>query len=329
MALELVEALAEQIVEGSTRALARGLTWVEFGGARAEALCGYLYPETGRAHIVGITGSPGSGKSTLARALARVARGRGRTVGILAVDPSSPFSGGAILGDRIRMNDLALDPGVFIRSMATRGALGGLCRAGADAVDLMDAAGRNLVLVETVGVGQDEVDVMRLAHTVLVVSVPGLGDDVQALKAGVLEIADVHVVNKADRDGADRIVAELRAMLTLIPAPEEAWMPHVLSASAARDEGIEPIADALDGHMAYLKTSGELERRRRRIVTARVLRIAQDLVAETLLGGEGLGTEGAAGATLLERVARRELAPHACARLFLKQIARRTEGGNG
>ena len=324
-----VETLASQIVEGSTRALARGLTWVESGGKRAEALSAQLYPHTGRAQIVGVTGAPGSGKSTLVRALALVARARGRTVGVVAVDPSSPFSGGAILGDRIRMNDLALDPGVFIRSMATRGALGGLCRAAADAVDLMDAAGQSLVLVETVGVGQDEVDVMRLAHTVLVVSVPGLGDDVQALKAGVLEIADVHVVNKADRDGADRILAELRAMLTLIPAPEEAWMPPVLLASAARDEGIEPIADALDGHVAYLKTSGELERRRRRIVTARVLKIAQDLVAETMLGGEGLRAEGAAGATLLERVARRELAPHACARLFLKQIARRTEGGIG
>ena len=324
-----VETLASQIVEGSTRALARGLTWVESGGKRAEALSAQLYPHTGRAQIVGVTGAPGSGKSTLVRALALVARARGRTVGVVAVDPSSPFTGGAILGDRIRMNDLALDPGVFIRSMATRGALGGLCRAAADAVDLMDAAGQSLVLVETVGVGQDEVDVMRLAHTVLVVSVPGLGDDVQALKAGVLEIADVHVVNKADRDGADRILAELRAMLTLIPAPEEAWMPPVLPASAARDEGIEPIADALDGHVAYLKTSGELERRRRRIVTARVLKIAQDLVAETMLGAEALSAEGAAGATLLERVARRELAPHACARLFLKQIARRTEGGIG
>jgi GTPase len=324
-----VESLASQIVEGSTRALARGLTWVESGGTRAEALCARLYPHTGRAQIVGVTGAPGSGKSTLARALALVARARGRTVGILAVDPSSPFSGGAILGDRIRMSDLTLDPGVFIRSMATRGALGGLSRAAADGVDLMDAAGLELILVETVGVGQDEVDVMRLAHTIIVVSVPGLGDDVQALKAGVLEIADVHVVNKADREGADRTVAELRSMLTLLPTLEGTWIPPVLPASAARDEGIEAIADALDSHVAYQKTSGELERRRRKIVTARVLRIAQDLVAETVLAG-ALGPEGASRESLLERVARRELAPHACARALLAQAADRasstTEG---
>jgi len=322
-----VESLASQIVEGSTRALARGLTWVESGGARAEALCARLYPSTGRAQVVGLTGAPGSGKSTLARALALVARARGRTMGILAVDPSSPFTGGAILGDRIRMNDLALDPGVFIRSMATRGALGGLSRAAADAVDLMDAAGLGLVLVETVGVGQDEVDVMRLAHTIIVVSAPGLGDDVQALKAGVLEIADVHVVNKADREGADRTVAELRAMLTLLPSAEGAWIPPVLPASAARDEGIEAIADALDSHMAYQKTSGELERRRQKIVTARVLRIAQDLVAEAVLAG-ALGPEGAARASLLERVVRREMAPHACARALLAQAASRASTGS-
>src|SRR5205807_9867169 len=228
-----VESLATQIVEGSTRALARGLTWVESGGARAEALCARLYPSTGRAQVVGLTGAPGSGKSTLARALALVARARGRTMGILAVDPSSPFTGGAILGDRIRMNDLALDPGVFIRSMATRGALGGLSRAAADAVDLMDAAGWNLVLAETVGVGQDEVDVMRLAHTVVVVSVPGLGDDIPALKAGLLEIADIHVVNKADREGANRTVAELRAMLALLPIPPGAWLPPLPACAAA------------------------------------------------------------------------------------------------
>src|SRR5213078_4913085 len=201
-----VDALARQVVEGSPRATARALTWVESGGPRAEALAARLYRHTGRAHVVGITGAPGSGKSTLARALARVARG----------------------------------------------ALGGLCRAAADAIDVLDAAGRSLILVETVGVGQDEVDVMRVAHTVVVVSVPGLGDDVQALKAGILEIADLHVVNKADREGADRTLAELRSMLTLMPAAEEAWMPPVLGASAAREEGVEAIADALEAHMASM-----------------------------------------------------------------------------
>jgi len=272
---------------------------------------------------VGITGAPGAGKSTLTDHLVAHLRDAGERVAVLAVDPTSPFTGGAILGDRVRMQRHTTDSGVFIRSMATRGALGGLSRAAADAVDLMDAAGRNLVLVETVGVGQDEVDVMRLAHTVLVVSVPGLGDDVQALKAGVLEIADVHVVNKADREGADRTVAELRAMLTLLPTPEAAWVPPVLAASAARDEGIEAIADALDGHMAFLKTSGELERRRRRIVTARVLKIAQDLVAETVL--EPFAAAGTDGATLLDRVTRRELTPHACARALLARTANRID----
>jgi GTPase len=319
-----VDALAREVVEGSPRAAARALTWVESGGARGEALAARLYAHTGRAHVVGLTGAPGSGKSTLARALARVARGRGRTVGILAVDPSSPFSGGAILGDRIRMNDLALDPGVFIRSMATRGALGGLCRAAADAIDVLDAAGRSLILVETVGVGQDEVDVMRVAQTVVVVSVPGLGDDVQALKAGILEIADLHVVNKADREGADRTIAELRAMLTLMPPAEETWTPPVLAVSAAREEGIEALADALEGHMAYMKTSGEADRRRRRMVATRVLRIAQELVAARLLRPETLEAQGGEATMLLDRVLRREMAPHACARALLTRMGERT-----
>lgn len=322
MTVDPVAALADTLLAGSTRALARGLTWVEVGGPRAEALSARLYPHTGRAHVIGLTGSPGSGKSTLARALAKVARARGLTVGIVAVDPSSPYSGGAILGDRIRMNDLALDPGVFIRSMATRGALGGLCRAAADAVDLLDAAGFNLVMVETVGVGQDEVEVMRVAHTVVVVSVPGLGDDIQALKAGVLEIADVHAVNKADREGADRTLAELRAMLTLMPAAPGVWVPPVLACTAAQEQGIEPVLEAILGHMAALKTSGELERRRARIAEARVLKIAQELAAEAVVRprSEGAGR-------LLARVTRRELAPHACARQLLAE-ATTAQGGN-
>jgi LAO/AO transport system kinase len=312
-----VAATADAIVAGSERALARGLTWMEAGGPRAAALVERLYPRGGRAHVVGITGAAGSGKSTLVRALARAARARGRTVGIIAVDPSSPFTGGALLGDRIRMNDLALDPGVFIRSMAARGALGGLSRATADAVDAMDAAGRNPVIVETVGVGQGEVDIMRLAHTVVVVSVPGLGDDVQALKAGLLEIADVHVVNKADRDGADRTLAELRSMLTLLPRKEETWMPPVLACVAAREEGIDALFDALTIHLDALKASGELDARRRATVHARVLDIARDLVAEALTG-----TDAEAAGALLERVVRRELAPHPAARALLEGVRR-------
>ena len=309
-----VEDLAGRILGGSARALARGLSWVERGGDDGEALIARLYPHTGRARVVGITGAPGSGKSTLTRALVRVARARGLSVGIIAVDPSSPFSGGAILGDRIRMNDLALEPGVFIRSMATRGAMGGLCRAAADAVDVMDAAGRDVVYLETVGVGQDEVDVMRVAQTVVVVSVPGLGDDVQALKAGVLEVAEVHVVNKADREGADRTLAELRAMLTLLPTA--GWSPAVLGASALREEGIEAVADAVDAHAAHLGASGEGVRRRRRSVEARVLGVARDLIARSLTPG----------AALLDQVVRREMTPRACARVLLAQAGEKEQG---
>ena len=202
--------------------------------------------------------------------------------------------------------------------MATRGALGGLCRAAADAVDLMDAAGRDVVFVETVGVGQDEVEIMRVAHTVVVVSVPGLGDDVQALKAGILEVADVHVVNKADREGADRTIAELRAMLTLVPTPPGVPVPPVLRASATREEGIEAIADAVEAHGAALATSGQLDVRRRRAAEARVLAIAGTLIAAAL-GDPGRGDDG----TLIEQVAKRTLVPHAAARALLAKARER------
>ena len=311
---EPIETLAAELLAGSDRALSRGLTYVERGGPLAEALLERIYSKTGHAHVVGITGGPGSGKSTLARALARAARQRGRTVGIIAIDPSSPFSGGAILGDRIRMSDVATDSGVFIRSLATHGAVGGLSRATADSIDLMDAAGKDLILVETVGVGQDEVEVISTAHTVIVVSVPGLGDDIQALKAGLLEIADIHVVNKADREGAEKLHADLRTMLAL-GGMSDTTGPPILACVAIQDEGIDPLLDAIVDHLQALKKSGEFEKRRRRMVRAQVLGIAHELVNQGTVQVEKDPNE------TLERVLRREMTPHAAGRALLVKMA--------
>jgi LAO/AO transport system kinase len=220
----------------------------------------------------------------MVRALAEKFRESGRTVGIVAVDPSSPFSGGAILGDRIRMLDLAGDPGVFIRSMATRGALGGLARATLDVVDVLDAAGFEVILIETVGVGQDEVDVVQAAHSVVVVSAPGLGDEIQAIKAGVLEIADIHVVSKCDRIEASETVADLRAMLRLGSLGRDAeWKVPVVATSAQKREGIEHLIDAIDAHRTHLAESGELAARNRRILEMRILKAVEDIVRERLL----------------------------------------------
>lgn len=314
--MDKVQSLASEILRGSGRALSRGLTVVEQSGTRAEALMKTLYSHTGKAHVVGITGSPGSGKSTLTRALARIARGRGLSVGVIAVDPSSPFSGGSILGDRIRMNDVACDNDVFVRSLATHGALGGLSRATADSIDVMDAAGRELIFVETVGVGQDEVDVMQVAATIVVVSVPGLGDEVQALKAGVLEIADIHVVNKADREGSSRLEAELRAMLTLGNTNDQAWKTPVLSSIASREEGIGPIFDAISTHRESIQNSGEIDRRSKRMVKARVLGIAHNFLNAASESGESDSD------SLFEKVLRRELDPYAAGREFLQHLVR-------
>jgi LAO/AO transport system kinase len=233
-----------------------------------------LYPKTGAARIVGITGPPGAGKSTLVQRLAQALRKAGKTVGIVAVDPSSPFTGGAILGDRIRMAEIYTDPGVFIRSMATRGAQGGLARATSDAVDVLDAAGFDVVLIETVGVGQDEVDIVRVADTTAVVLVPGLGDDIQAIKAGLLEIADVFVVNKADREGADRAAAELAMMLDL--TGERPWRPPIVRTVAPRNEGVAEALAALEAHAAHLAATGEGALRRRQRARSRLLALLEE-----------------------------------------------------
>ncbi|HET7451753.1 MAG TPA: methylmalonyl Co-A mutase-associated GTPase MeaB [Thermoanaerobaculia bacterium] len=263
----MTDPLARGVLAGEPRAIGRAISRIERGAELAE-LVREIFPSTGRARVVGVTGPPGAGKSTLVARLARAYRAAGRRVGIVAIDPSSPFSGGAILGDRIRMSEHDADPGVFIRSMATRGALGGLSRATNDAVDVLDAAGFEIVIVETVGVGQDEVDVVRAADSVVVVVPPGLGDDIQALKAGILEIADLFVVNKADREGADRAAAELKMNLDF-SAPE-AWRPAILLTVATRNEGIGAVVDRLEEHRAHLEATGEARERRLRRSRARL-----------------------------------------------------------
>ncbi|KAB7622797.1 methylmalonyl Co-A mutase-associated GTPase MeaB [Alkalilimnicola sp. S0819] len=308
--------LAERVREGDLRAIARLITRVEANESEVRPALAELYPHTGRAHVVGITGVPGAGKSTLVTQLAREIRASGRTVGVVAIDPSSPFSGGSILGDRIRMGDLISDPGVFIRSMATRGSLGGLARPALDAVDLMDAGGFDVVLIETVGVGQDEVDIVRAAHTTVVVNAPGLGDDVQAIKAGVLEIADIHVVSKADRPDANRTIQELKGMLMMSLEPGEGiWRVPVIPTSSEQGSGFDQLLEAIDRHQAHLENSGELATRREQIASTRVVKIAEQIVRDNFARNQKLHTE-----ELLDKVTRRESDPHSAAVELLKQV---------
>ena len=287
-------ALAEGVLTGRVPDVARAISWAESGDARFPEVLAALFPKTGRARVTGLTGSPGAGKSTLTAALARRARARGRKVGIVAVDPSSPFSGGAILGDRIRMQDLYTDPGVLIRSMATRGQLGGLARGTADAVDVLDAAGYDEILVETVGVGQDEVEVFRLAESCVVVLTPGMGDDIQAIKAGLMEVADLFVVNKADRDGADRVVQEILQMLEL--GEHGAWVPPILKTVATTGAGLDELVARLEEHREFLLGPDGARRKRERTKRRIEGLIREDFLrkVETLRGGPQGALEEAA-----------------------------------
>ena len=308
-----VEALIEGVLAGDRRTVARAISAVEDDAPELEALSAGIYGSTGRAATIGLTGAPGVGKSTLAAELVRVARAEDRRAAVLAVDPTSPYTGGALLGDRVRMQDHAVDPGVFIRSMATRGHLGGMALAAPEAVRILDAAGYEVILLETVGVGQAEVDVAAATDTAIVVLAPGMGDAVQMAKAGILEAADVFVVNKADRDGAPDVAKELKQMLHLGAARD--WNPPVVLTSATTGEGIDEVWGAVREHRDQAEASGALAAKRR----ARLLREAESLAAERFRAAAARALDD--DAALAEDLVERRLDPYAAAQELLRRAS--------
>ncbi len=308
--------LVDGLLDGDKRAVAKLISLIEDGDEAALEAISDIYPRTGNAHVIGVSGPPGTGKSTLIFRLAREFRDRGHKVGIIAVDPTSPISGGALLGDRIRMGELTRDEGVFIRSMATRGRLGGVSAATSDAINVLDAFGSDVVFVETAGAGQTDVEVSALVHTTLVVLMPGVGDEVQTLKAGLFEVAHIFVVNKADVDNADRVASDLRMMLELgeFDEPIE-WAPPVLMSAALNGEGVQEVADSLENHLAFLRESGGMEDRRRQrakkefmiAISEAVLERARDLSSRRTFEG------------YLEKVLEKQMSPREAAIRLLEE----------
>jgi LAO/AO transport system kinase len=309
-----IENWAQRVCAGEIRALSRAITAIENHAPEAEELLRRLFPQTGKAYLTGVTGAPGTGKSTLVDRLSAYYRSKQQQVGVIAVDPTSPYSGGAILGDRIRMQGHASDAGMFIRSMATRGFLGGLARATAEVALLLDAAGRQQVLIETVGVGQDEIDIVRLADCVLVLLVPGMGDDIQNMKAGLMEIGDVFVLNKSDREGADRVEQQLHAMLSLV-MPRDGWHPPVVRTVASENKGVDVLAETIAKFRKHFEASSERKRKHIEHWKQRLVELLESRLLQRALGG-------ASGevrlAQLAEEVAERKKDPFSAVSEILK-----------
>lgn len=315
------EEITSGVLAGNRRSIARAITIIENGKAEAKKLIASIYPHTGKAHLIGLTGPGGSGKSTLIEKIVREYRRRGKTVGVVAVDPTSPFTGGAFLGDRIRMQELSTDPDVFIRSMATRNYPGGIARATKDAVKVLDAAGKDLVLVETVGAGQSEVEIIKVAQTVVVTYAPGLGDEIQAIKAGLMEIADIFVVNKADRESADKAVMDIQAMLQLNDK-KTAWKQPILKTTALTGEGVPELVEKIEEHRRFLEKEvgreRDLEKAETELVEAIKEGIARSIIDE--LKREGKFEE------LTRKIVERRTDPASAAeKLLRKQLRRRND----